>query len=99
MVIGERYYCIKNRWYDFDDISSNIINRCGCFYEVISIDTRNNNAVWMSNECGTHDYYYVIQNYRNNYLFKDYFITNIWFWRLHIYRIYIEHLRKVLNVS
>jgi len=78
MKSGEKYYCIKDRFHDFDDSSSQIINKRGKLYEIKMFNSNiDSNTVWLDNEQHKGGIFYLLKEDINghHYIFDDYFIT------------------------
>lgn len=77
MKVGDKCYCIRTRFHDFEDSSSKIINNCGNFYEIkVYNPDFDANTIWLDNETHESGYFYVLRDgKRAHYIFSDYFIS------------------------
>ena len=66
--VGDRFYCIKNRW-QYNN------NSAGKLYSVKMFDKKvDSNTIWVDNEESSSSYYYVFEG-SHQYIFDEYFIS------------------------
>ena len=77
MKNGEKYYCIKDRYQDYECMSSKLINKSGKFYEIKMFNPSfDPNTIWLDNEKHEGGYFYVLKHIKHShYIFSDYFIS------------------------